>query len=145
MKETIEVPRDLIEAGDWDAIKKLLPQPKSIFGRMATHQKVVRVMCVSHATWGDGLVNVALHDDACVDGTHRGVVHLTDLDFDPLTLTTVDDFENAPEGTIVAHEDHVPIEKTGDEGWVGDVYYEAYEAAERGPWSVVRWGRGEQA
>lgn len=62
----------------------------------------------------------------------------------PETLTTVEDYENAPDGTIVACRYFPPLMKLDSKTWVnmkGDQYPTAYVAD--APREVLRWGWGE--
>jgi hypothetical protein len=141
---TIEVPRDLIETGDWDAIKKLLPQPEPIFGRWATHPDYGRVLCVSAKTI-NGRVTVAYESDDKACGASIHSVFTERLTFDPMTLATAEDFDNAPEGTVVTRGNYIAREKSNGNLWYGCTVFTNADMAERGPWTVLRWGRGEQA
>lgn len=64
----------------------------------------------------------------------------------PRTLTSVEDYESAPVGTIVASPDNHPWVKTFDDGWV-TYWSEASRAnsamAELEDHDVLRWGWGE--
>ena len=111
MADNIEVPRKLIENEDWGAIKKLINHGcdyGSLFGRWATHEKYGRVMCLA-GRQRDDTVYVA-YRDLGKPGRTSFWVPVEELTFDPLTLTTVEDFENAPVGTIV--------EREGSSGWI---------------------------
>lgn len=62
----------------------------------------------------------------------------------PATLATEADYENAPEGTIVASDDHAPLLKRGPNAWTTDIsslYYD--EDMARNPRQVLRWGWGK--
>ncbi|QNE90283.1 hypothetical protein H0194_04715 [Corynebacterium incognita] len=140
MTETVEVPRALIEAGDIEAIKKLLPGPTGLLGRWATHPVLGRVMCVHDSLQSNGLVPVAL-----VSGgeTFTEDLDYHELTFDPVELVTEQDFEDAPEGTFVTTAGRAPREKLYG-GWRSDlVELDSKGMTARGPWQVVRWGRGE--
>ena len=62
----------------------------------------------------------------------------------PKTLTTVEDYENAPEGTIVASNSHSPHVKHALGIWP-DALEETYSEEELAgtPRKVLRWGWGE--
>ena len=62
----------------------------------------------------------------------------------PETLVTVGDYENAPEGTIVARDDHAPLLKRGPNAWTTEYSSLAYdEDMARNPRQVLRWGWGK--
>lgn len=62
----------------------------------------------------------------------------------PETLTTLEDYENAPEGTIVARGDYAPYVKRGPNAWTTEYSSLAYdEDMARAPRKVLRWGWGE--
>lgn len=62
----------------------------------------------------------------------------------PATLETLEDYENAPVGTIVASDDHAPLLKRGPNAWtteISSLYYD--EDMARNTRQVLRWGWGE--
>ncbi|QNE90282.1 hypothetical protein H0194_04710 [Corynebacterium incognita] len=138
MTETVEVPRALIEAGDIEAIKKLLPGPTGLLGRWATHPVLGRVMCVHDSLQSNGLVPVAL-----VSGGENFTADLDyhELTFDPVELGTEQDFREAPEGTVVAAPSVNAYQKVFADDWesLNDTLT-AKEMASSRPWQVLRWG-----
>lgn len=148
---TISIDQDLLRRlteGDKDAItqaRDLLPKPEPLFDRWATHEKYGRVLCMSHYPRQNGGVYVALSDDSYSDGTDMRSVPVSSLRFDPLTLTTEADFDNAPEGTVVDRPDKYPHEKQHVIWHTEDWGLTSREMAELGTWRVIRWGKGEQA
>lgn len=143
MNQTVNVPRELIEAGDMEAIKKLIAPPETLFGRWATHSLYGRVMCISkdEKEEDDLHVWITFLDDEANGQSRMKLVPVAALEFDPLTLTTVEDFRNAPEGTIVSRVNLFPAEKLCSGNWRGYEDRNSYRMAECGQWSVVRWGQ----
>ena len=135
MTNTIEVPISLINAGDIDAIRDLLPQ-ENLFGRWAEHPTLGRGIIISEHPDQESFVKF-------VNGKSWSGVTLDDLTLDPAELTTVEDFETAPEGTVVA-------EPTGNAYQKVLYYWESMndshrseEMAVSGPWKILRYGWGE--
>lgn len=144
MSSSIEVPRELIEAEDWEAIRKLIEPEEPLFGRWATHQELGRVLVMSERD-GANSVYVKWRDEDSYSGFSSEWLHVKKLAFDPLTLTTREDFKNAPIGTIVSRPNFTATEKYEDSLWCGLTLRNNLQMAERGTWEVVRWGQGEQA
>ena len=94
MTNTIEVPISLIKAGDLDAIRDLLPQ-ENLFGRWAEHPTLGRGIIISEHPDQENFVKF-------VNGESWSGVILDDLTLDPVELTTLEDFEDAPEGTVIS-------------------------------------------
>ncbi|MFS0080674.1 hypothetical protein ACL1FX_13955, partial [Corynebacterium striatum] len=94
MTNTIEVPISLINAGDIDAIRDLLPQ-ENLFGRWAEHPTLGRGIIISEHPDQHTFVKFA-------NGKSWSYVAFDNLTLDPVELATLEDFEDAPEGTIVA-------------------------------------------
>ena len=67
------------------------------------------------------------------------------METQPRKLTTTEDFENAPEGTIVARNEDYPLVKNGQGDW-WDTYHNMYDEKELAGTSrkVLRWGWGER-
>ena len=62
----------------------------------------------------------------------------------PATLVTEADYENAPEGTIVARGDYAPYVKRGPNAWTTEYSSLAYdEDMAHAPRKVLRWGWGK--
>lgn len=142
MTNTIEVPISLIKAGDIDAIRELLPKPY-LFGRWATHESLGRgIICSSHTAENER-VAFAYPYKLCKDGSLWSWVAFDDLTLDPVELTTVEDFENAPTGTIVADSEVDAYQKTDPYDWESrnDVLINDHMAANT--WKILRWGWGE--
>lgn len=136
MTDTIEVPISLIQAGDMDAIRELLPKP-NLFGRWATHPHIGRGIIISEHPDQDDFVQFA-------SGESWQGVPLNDLTLDPETLTTVEDFENAPAGTIVANGGRSPYVKRVPGNWE-DTFNGVHSAVKLAGISlkVLRWGWGD--
>lgn len=116
-------------------------QPETLFGRRATHPGYGRGIIVSRQPDGEGEVRFAYLTSRYSDHVDTRFVRPESLDLDPAALTTVKDFNDAPEGTIV----EMMIEPKGvyvKEGSVwygtGDVY--AYSARDLTKARVIRWG-----
>ena len=143
MTNTIEVPISLIKAGDLDAIRELLPNAK-LFGRWATHIRLGRGIIISAHSEQDDLVRFAYKDRECAKGADWNPVHPDDLTLDPVELTTVEDFQNAPLGTVVAESRGDAYQKTDTDDWGSrDCRANTKIMATIGPWKILRWGKGE--
>lgn len=144
MTNTIEVPISLIKAGDMDAIRELLPKP-NLFGRWATHLRLGRGIIYSIDVTESRHVAFAHPRKMNMDGSEVLWVGIGDLTLDPVELTTTEDFENAPKGTIVARNEESPFVKTGSGYW-WDTYHNMFDEKELAGTSrkVLRWGWGEQ-
>ena len=141
MTNTIEVPISLIEAGDMDAIRELLPNP-SLFGRWATHPTYGRGIIIgAHPDQLNAFVWFVYEKEGTFSGTDWDVIVPEVLTLDPVELTTVEDYDNAPAGTIVALNGDSPYlkrvlgnwadrfgDKRSDEGMAGTSR------------KVLRWG-----
>ncbi|HAT1290746.1 TPA: hypothetical protein I8V84_002428 [Corynebacterium striatum] len=136
MTETIEVPISLIKAGDLDAIRELLPK-ENLFGRWATH-----------LTLGRGII-ISAHPDQhtfvkFANGKSWSYVAFDNLTLDPVELVTVEDFEGAPEGTIISNTGENAYQQRITDAWESmDDVITAKEMADRGPSKILRWGWGE--
>lgn len=133
----------MIESGDLDAIRELLPKP-NLFGRWATHLELGRGIIIN--TYPDelGTVWFAIGKGEDHSGDRREWVHLDNLTLDPVELTTLEDFENAPAGTIVANNGDSPYTKRGLGDWA-DRFDEkrSNEGMSGTSRKVLRWGWGE--
>lgn len=143
MSDTIEVPISLIKSGDMDAIRELLPQ-QNLFGRRATHFEYGRGIIFSICPDEAGLIRFAYESKRFTGGTDWECVYLKDLTLDPVELTILEDFENAPLGTVVEAPRGNAYQKTvsGDwESW-NDSLTNKYMAT-CGSWKILRRGWGE--
>lgn len=145
MPSTIEVPISLIKAGDMAAIRELLPK-ENLFGRWATHPEYGRgIICSSRITTS-GFVTFAYSHSLWMggSGTEWSQVEVNDLTLDPAELTTLADFENAPEGTIVAAPTGNAFQKVSPERWENHLdLLDDKQMAISGPYKILRWGWGE--
>lgn len=143
MADTIEVPISLIKSGDLDAIRELLPK-ENLFGRWAEHPDYGRGIITSMYPTDMGNVRFVREYGLSIHGTDSSLVPLEDLELDPVELTTEEDYENAPEGTVVAETGGNSYQKLYDELWesVNDVLSNEAMAIS-GPWKILRWGWGE--
>lgn len=140
--DTIEVPVELIKVGNMDAIRELLPTP-NLFGRWAKHPDYGRGIIVSPYPDRGGVVwfFIERKDNS---GKRGGWLHLEDLTLDPVELTTVEDFENAPEGTIVeAFMENACQKVYPDNHWESrNDTFTNEEMAASGTWKILRLGWG---
>ena len=136
MTNTIEVPISLIKAGDIAAIRDLLPQ-ENLFGRWAEHPTLGRGIIISEHPDQGNLVKFVN------DKSWSGVI-LDELTLDPVELTTVPDFEAAPEGTVISDTGVNAYQKLSTDAWESrNDYLTAKEMAVSGPWKILRYGWGE--
>ena len=144
MTSTIEVPISLIKAGDMDAIRELLPK-ENLFGRWAEHPRLGRGLIISGYLDRTGRILFASAKENGSDDAQSDWIPLESLILDPVELTTAEDFENAPEGTIVARNEDYPLVKNGQGDW-WDTYHNMFDEKELAGTSrkVLRWGWGEQ-
>lgn len=136
MTNTIEVPISLIKAGDIDAIRDLLPQ-ENLFGRWAEHTTLGRGIIISEHPDKETFVKFA-------NGKSWSYVAFDNLTLDPVELTTLKDFEGAPEGTVVSDTGINAYQKLSTDAWESrNDYLTAKEMAVSGPWKILRYGWGE--
>ncbi|HCD4228883.1 TPA: hypothetical protein NBQ01_002158 [Corynebacterium striatum] len=136
MTETIEVPISLIKAGDLDAIRKLLPK-ENLFGRWAEHTTIGRGIIISEHPDQETFVKFA-------NGKSWSYVAFDNLTLDPVELVAVEDFEGAPEGTVVSDTGVNAYQKLSTDAWESrNDYLTAKEMAVSGPWKILRYGWGE--
>lgn len=143
MTETIEVPISLIQAGDMAAIRELLPK-ENLFGRWAEHPDHRRGIITVAYPDPDGKVWIARESENRRDGADWKRVPLEDLTLDPVELTTLADFKEAPEGTVAAEPTGNSFQKVTPEYWesLDDVRYHM-EMKNSGPWKILRYGWGD--
>lgn len=142
--DTIEVPVELIKAGDLNAIQKLLPK-QSLFGRWADHASLGHGIIMSSYPEDElGAVWFVREKEDNSDGTEGQWVIFDDLLIDLVELTTVANFKNAPIGTIVAEPRGDAYQKVFNDHWESrnNVLINEY-MADSGPWKILRWGKGE--
>ncbi|MCQ9349375.1 hypothetical protein [Corynebacterium sp. 5QC2CO] len=119
-------------------------EPESLFGRWATHPERGRGIIVSIKPDGDGELRFAYLNSSYTDGVNTRFVRPEYLDLDPLTLITVEDYRDAPDGTIVeaATEPHDVYVKTGKRWWVAGELA-ATDPTHMPTCRVIRWGNGK--
>ena len=119
-------------------------QPEPLFGRWATHPEYGRGIIVSVKPDGEGEVRFAYRTIRYTDHVDTRFVLPEYLDLDPLTLTTTEDFEDAPEGTI-AESTMYPKDvavKTED-GWYRTGGMHAIAVEYMPTCRVIRWGENK--
>lgn len=143
MTETIEVPISLIKSGDLAAIRGLLPK-ENLFGRWAEHPDHGRGIITVAYPDPDGKVWIARESENRRDGADWKRVPLEDLTLGPVELTTAEDFENAPVGTIVSHTRGSAYQKVSPDRWesVNDIRDDK-QMAISGPHKILRYGWGD--
>ena len=143
MTSTIEVPISLIKAGDMDAIRELLPK-ENLFGRWATHSRLGRGIIHSINATESRHVAFAHPIEMNMDGSEVLWVNIEDLTLDPVELTSLEEFNNAPLGTVVAKPQGNSYQKVYADCWesVDDALGNGLMAIS-GPWKILRWGWGE--
>ena len=118
------------------------PEQESLLGRWATHPEHGRGIIVSRKPDSDGEVRFAYRNGSYTDGVDTRFVRL--LDLDPLTLTTTEDFEDAPEGTIVkAAEYPKDVAVKTEDGWYRTGGMHAIAVEYMPTCRVIRWGNGQ--
>ena len=144
MTSTIEVPISLIKAGDMDAIRELLPK-ENLFGRWATHLRLGRGIIYSIDVTESGHVAFAHPRKMNMDGSEVLWVGIGDLILDPVELVTAEDFKDAPMETVVAKPQGNAYQKVYADYWESyDDELKTEELSASGPWTILRWGWGEQ-
>ena len=145
MASTIEVPISLIKAGDMDAIRELLPKPESLFGRWATHPRLGRGLIISGYLDRTGRMLFASAKENGNDDAQSDWIPLDSLTLDPVELTSLEEFNNAPLGTVVAKPEGNAYQKVYADYWESyDDELKTEELSASGPWTILRWGWGEQ-
>lgn len=130
-------------------LRDLLPKPdypEDMLGMWAEHPVHGRVLVCSAKPNKYKKVGIVIRDDDELTGVaHTWVVYttLSFLEQHPETLTTLEDYENAPVGTVVAIDGNQAWTKTGPDRWCspGGVARDADIAC--GIDKVLRWGWGE--
>ena len=127
---------------DLQALKQ--QEQESLFGRWATHPEYGRGIIVSVKPDGEGDVRFAYRTIRYTDHVDTRFVRPEHLDLDPATLTTTEDFDKAPVGTIVEapmYPKDVAI-KTED-GWYRTGGMHAIAVEYMPTCRVIRWGNGQ--
>lgn len=119
-------------------------EPESLFGRWATHKEYGRGIIISDKPDGDGDVRFAYRNSSYTDHVDTRFVLPESLTLDPATLTTTEDFDKAPVGTIVEapmYPKDVAV-KTED-GWYRTGGMHAIAVEYMPTCRVIRWGNGQ--
>ena len=116
--------------------------PESLFDRWATTSNGQRVLIVSDQPDEFGMVTT-INEDPDRPRRNRNLV-LVNLDVDPVVLTTEEDFNGAPEGTIVegVKYPHDVYVKRGM-SWDRAGYTDVTDSDDMSTCRVVRWGDEE--
>lgn len=119
-------------------------EPESLFGRWATHPERGRGIIVSCKPDGEGEVRFAYRNGRYTDGVDTRFVLPESLDLDPATLTTADDFDKAPVGTI-AESTMYPkgVTVKTEDGWYRAGGMHAIAVEYMPTCRVIRWGNGQ--
>lgn len=149
MTNKTEVSVSPIKSGDLDANREPLPK-ENLFGRWATHPQLGRGIVINDRP--DPInndhpdpVNGVWFARAEYSGRRTWTeVHLEDLTLDPVDLITLEDFENAPEGTIIESSWGDLYRKSHADHWKGQKINALTETlVTSGPWKILRWGWGK--
>lgn len=125
-------------------LKEQQQQPESLLGRWATHPEHGRGIIISRKPDSDGKLWFAYRTSRYTDHANTRFVRPESLTIDPATLTTAQDFDKAPVGTIVEapmYPKDVAV-KTED-GWyrTGGMHVIAVEYMPT--CRVIRWGENK--
>lgn len=121
------------------------PEPEPLFGRWATHPKYGRGITTDVEPDSTGEIEFAFPDNTDRDTrTSSVMVEVDELDLDPATLNTTEDFEKAPVGTIVESitEPRDVYVKAGVRWYIAAGSY-AVRSVHMTPCRVIRWGNGQ--
>lgn len=127
-----------------EALKNQEPEQESLLGCWATHKEYGRGVIFSSEPNDDGYVRIAYRNDSCMGGAETCYARPEDLDLDPVTLTTADDFKDVPQGTIVeaTTAPHDVYVNNGERWWVaGEIA--AASPAKMPTCRVIRWGENK--
>lgn len=121
------------------------PEPASLLGRWATHPEHGRGIITDVEPNADGDVEFEFPDKEDWDTRTTSVmIEVDELTLDPATLTTAEDFDKAPVGTIVEapmYPKDVAV-KTED-GWYRTGGMHAIAVEYMPACRVIRWGNGQ--
>lgn len=119
-------------------------EPESLLGRWATLPKHGRGIITSIKPDSNGEVRFIYRNESFTDSTEWLFASVEHLTLDPATLNTADDFDKAPEGTIVEaaiYPKDVAV-KTED-GWYRAGGMHAIAVEYMPTCRVIRWGDGK--
>ena len=116
-------------------------EKESLFGRWATHSEHGRGVIISVYPYEDNTVRFCHLDGDFECGSAYAYVYLADLTLDPTTLTTWQDFEGAPEGTLVQElGSNGQVYVNLEDMWVVAGNLGKRESYDMVPCRVLRWG-----
>ncbi|MEO5307959.1 cell division protein ZapB [Corynebacterium sp. c8Ua_99] len=120
------------------------PEQESLLGRWATHPKYGRGIITSDKPDTFKEVRFTIRNDEFTDGADQLFVRFDDLTLDPATLTTGQDFEDAPVGTIVeaTKEPHDVYVKAGPLWYIAGGSFSTLSEG-MPACRVIRWGNGK--
>lgn len=124
-------------------------EPESLFGRWATLPKYGRGIITSIKPDSTGEVRFVYRNESFTDSTEWIFASVEHLTLDPATLTTAEDFEDAPEGTVVETGDMKICHKIEKNAWLHSGSETVYthlgmaSLAECTPCRAIRWGNGQ--
>lgn len=124
-----------------EALKNQETEREDLLGRWATHPTFGRGIIISCKPDGDGELRFAYRNSRYTDGVDTCFVRPEHLTFAPVPLTTAQEFENAPDGTIVEMMTE-PKDVYVKEGsvWYGTGDDYATSARNLTKARVIRWG-----
>lgn len=135
--------------GELEELRQQQQEPESLFGRWATHPEYGRGIITSIKPDSTREVRFAYRNSSYSDGAETRFACPESLTIDPATLNTAQDFEDAPEGTIVETGDMRICHKVEKNVWLRNGSETAYthlgmtSLAECTPSRVIRWGNGQ--
>lgn len=119
-------------------------EQESLFGRWATHPEYGRGLIYTKRPDKDGDVFFMYDADPAKNDPEGQCVPLGDLTLDPVTLTTTEDFEDAPNYTIAEDIDDSRCVSLKFGGiWYKAGHKDAVLSEEMPPCRVIRWGNGQ--
>ena len=120
------------------------PEPEPLFGRWATHPEHGRGIIVSYKPDSDGDVRFAYLNSSYTDHVDTRFVLPEHLDLDPATLTTAEDFDKAPVGTIVEAPMYPKdVAAKTEDGWYRTGGMHAIAVEYMPTCRVIRWGENK--
>lgn len=128
-----------------EALKNQEPEQESLLGCWATHKEYGRGVIFSSEPNDDGYVRIAYRNDSCMGGAETCYARPEDLDLDPAILTTGQDFEDAPEGTIIEDitDPRCVAMKIRGIWYLAGLGGAAVTSEQMPPCRVIRWGNGQ--
>lgn len=124
---------------EWDDEKHYLAGADTQYGSVVMLYPVGETVVVHD--FNSVLREVFDRDDVTPNGKRYELVEMTEAEH-PVVLETLEDYKDAPDGTIVATVHGVPWVKEVGEWWVGDRPVTSESIAYQ-PRFVLRWGWGK--